>query len=472
MLDFFRRFIFGETENLPLLQPVVVSAELPTADESNTLLSSNNEEKGEERMDTALEVQTVEVAIPEEPREELKNKSLTPSRKETLPTVPDYVPAEMFLETCGFFTPSSKRIKSVETKENVIGYRTLPNGKKQPIKAKIRASAGLWLPITSDEDYWHAFEKILSELADQQGRFNLPIIVSAKRLARLAGKPWNKKTRQEIRDWFKRMTFTGIEGGIYRAKAKDYQEGFMGTVFSQVVLKGEKMNNGEIAETNYVWLAPWYLSNYYYRYQRPLDFSFYQRLRKPISKALRPLLESGWYASGGNPYKKSYHDLCDEFLITKFKQLSRIKQQLDPSHCELQGERYLLKCEYKDSKERKGDYILWYYAGDKFFEDQQARKARVEIVEKVKERPKELPAQRDEQKAKTDLFIEDILAVTHDRENRGYYSLVVRKLSEQTIRLVLSETKDAALTGKIRTTPARYFTDLIKRHAEERGVHL
>lgn len=472
MLEFINNFFHG-LSSFSLFVPVVAAVDPPTAVAEGETSPSAHEEKGEEKMDAPEAVQAVEIATEPEAHEAPTEKALTPSAKETLPAVPDYVPTEVFLETCGFFTPSSKRIKGTYTKEKTIAYKTLPDGKKQPVKVKISANHELGLPITSDEDYWHAFEKILSEIADQDGRIRLPIAVPTKQLIRYAGKQLSKITRKEAQAWLNRMTLTGLAGGIYRAKAKEYQEGFVGTVFSQVVRKGEKMKNGETAETNYVWLAPWYLSNFYYRYQRPLDFSFYNRLRKPISKGLRSLLETGWYASAGNPYKKSYSDLCSEFLITKFNQLSRIKQQLDPAHRELQREGFLLKWEYRPSKEREGDYIVSYYAGEKFFETQQARKARVELAEKIRERPKELPdTSREEQKVRADLFIEDILAVTHDRENRGYYSLVVRKLSEQTIRLVLSETKDASLTGKIRTTPARYFTDLIKRHANEQGISL
>jgi len=46
------------------------------------------------------------------------------------------------------------------------------------------------------------------------------------------------------------MTLTGIEGAIYRAKKKDYEEGFTSTVFSQVVVKGERLRNGKLADTN------------------------------------------------------------------------------------------------------------------------------------------------------------------------------------------------------------------------------
>jgi hypothetical protein len=40
---------------------------------------------------------------------------------------------------------------------------------------------------------------------------------------------------REVREWFDRMTFTGIKGAIYRAKKKDFDDGFSGTLFRPTV---------------------------------------------------------------------------------------------------------------------------------------------------------------------------------------------------------------------------------------------
>lgn len=70
-----------------------------------------------------------------------------------LTLVPEYVPAEVSLENLGFFTPSSKRIKDIHVKEKVLSDKIGPDGVKRTVKATIRASGGLGLPITSDLDY-------------------------------------------------------------------------------------------------------------------------------------------------------------------------------------------------------------------------------------------------------------------------------------------------------------------------------
>jgi len=397
-----------------------------------------------------------------------------------LTLVPDYIPAEVSLENLGYFTPSSKRVKDIYVKEKVIGYKVGPDGAKRTIKAEISANHKLGLPITSDFDYYRAFLKICDEVADPQGRLYMPITVPTAKLIRYAGKRESAKEWKEVREWFERMAGTMVKGGIYRAKQRYYDEGFVGTLFSQVVLTGGTMRNGEIAETNYVWLAPWFLANYFRHHLRPIDLNFHRRLRKPIAKALYPLLETGWYASGGKPYVKSYRDLCREFLLTEHPSLSLVKRQLDPAHQELQKERFLAKWEYRESAD-KTDYIITYHPGEKFFEDQEAREERRQRAEQITNGQGRSAAHppipdsqtsREESKARRDLLVEDILAVTGDPKSRGFYGLVARKLDPQTIYRALSETKEAARTGEIRTNQARYFTDLIKRYAVQRDIIL
>ena len=394
--------------------------------------------------------------------------------------VPEYIPAEVSLENLGFFTPSSKRIKTIYVKEKVLGDKIGPDGTKRTVKAKISANHELGLPITSDLDYYRAFLKICYEAADPQGRLYMPIIVPTKKLLRYAGKTENARALQEVREWFDRMAGTLIKGGIYQAKRGYYDESFTGTLFSQVVLTGGRMKNGEIAETNYVWLAPWFLANYFHHHLRPVDLTFHQNLRKPIAKALYPLLETGWYASGGKPYSKSYRDLCGEFLLTEYSALTRIKQQLDPAHQELKNEMFLAKWDYRESAD-KTDYIITYYPGKKFFEDQKAKGERRQKVEQIvigerqaatpKTTPDEKPA-RQESEVKKALLVEDILKVTGDVQSAVFYTLVARKVDSQTIYRALAETKEASRNGEIRTTRARYFTDLVKRYAAERGIVL
>ena len=219
-----------------------------------------------------------------------------------LPALPDYVRTEITLEALGFFSPSSKRIKNVYIKKKIMKARPTADGKKKDLEVTISANHELGLPITSDQDFYRAFLKILDESADRDGRFQLPIRVPTRKLIRYAGKTERASTWKEAQEWIERKTLTGIEGGIYSKKTGTYDESFIGTLFSQAVLRGKPTKTGKVADTNLVW--PAFLSNYYHKNFRPEDYNCYNRLRKPISKALAPLLQTGWYASEGQPYRK------------------------------------------------------------------------------------------------------------------------------------------------------------------------
>jgi hypothetical protein len=390
-----------------------------------------------------------------------------------LPVLSDYIRSEQFLEISGFFTPSSKRIEHIYSKEKKLREYTDAQGKRKILKTKISANHELGLPVTSDLDYYRAFLKICDELVDRDGRFpRMPIAVPTSKLIRYAGKKKNTRVWGEVRQWFERMTGTLIKGAIYRAKNKDYDDGFVGTVFSQVIMTGEPMRNGQPAETNFVWLAPWFLSNYYYRYTRPLDFAFYKRLRKPIAKSLYTLLENGWYASDGRPYAKSYRTLCEEFLMKQFSHLSRIRQQLDPSHKELQNLGFLESWTYHQTSKRD-DYIISYHPGKKFFDDQQEKEARREVATRIDTGNRQEPTSPPQLELvdRTNTLLSDILTTCGDPHSEGSYRKLIATHSEELIRTALSETRQAKLEGRIIKSRGAYFTDTLKRLAELRRQH-
>ncbi len=384
------------------------------------------------------------------------------------PDTPDYIQAEAFLEMSGFFTPSSKRIHGIYVKEKQLRDSPDAQGKRRTLTLKISANHELGLPITADLDYYRAFLKICDETVDRDGRFKMPLAVPTSLLIRYAGKQESAKEWQEVRQWWARMTLTGMQGAVYRAKHKDFDERFIGTVFSQVVTKGERLRNGRLADTNYVWLSPWFLSNYYHRYTHPLDFTFSKRLRKPIAKSLYTLLENGWYAAQGQPYAKSYRALCAEFLLTPYTSLARIQQQLDPSHQELTQEKFLASFAYRRSAD-KHDYVLVYTPGQKFFDDQKAKAARRQLAKQI-DAPA-LPAPKREcwsPPDPLDLLLADILATCGDPHNTAAYVKLLKIYSEATVGMALSETRQAHLEGRITKSRGAYFTDMLQRLAPSR----
>ena len=118
-----------------------------------------------------------------------------------------------------------------------------------------------------------------------------------------------------------------------------------------------------------------------------MDLAFHHSLRKAIAKTLYPLLDTGWYAAQGEPYAKRYADLCALLFIPAHKQLSLVKQQLNPSHEELKRERFLAAWEYPLAQDGKWAGVIRWSPGPKWFHDQEQRKQRQEQAGRIDRSP-------------------------------------------------------------------------------------
>ncbi|MCL4874359.1 hypothetical protein KJ039_09795 [bacterium] len=76
--------------------------------------------------------------------------------------------------------------------------------------------------------------------------------------------------------------------------------------------------------------------------------------------------------------------------------------------------------------------------------------------------PNTMPADSE-----ADYIVNEVLEFTGDEHSRGYYYKLVREMGPQRVYAILSETKQADREGDIKTTRAKYFTDLAQRY---RGV--
>lgn len=299
----------------------------------------------------------------------------------------EYVPAEQNLETIGYFSAGYKRRYPKKPME----AKVLTLGPQRQVRI-VPSTYGY--PNSEDLDFYRAFLKICHEQTTLVARgrnghrtlhphLQLPIGFHTRELIRNTGREKSARELEAVREWIERSTFTGIKGELYRAKIKEFDAAFGGSLFSQFVRVGEKTRTGKVADRNYVWLAPWFLSNYYYHYFRRVDLAFHCRLRKAIAKTLYPLLDTGWYAAQGKPYAKRYADLCAILFIPTYRDVSRVKQQLDPSHEELKREGFLAAWEYLLDRHGKWTRVIRWWPGPKWFHDQEQRKLRQERADRV-----------------------------------------------------------------------------------------
>jgi len=143
-----------------------------------------------------------------------------------------------------------------------------------------------------------------------------------------------------------------------------------------------------------------------------------------------------------------------------------VKKQLTKA-CEGLLERefpYLTAYHYERKRDGKGENIIFHRKGAKDHGEVRPRGPREQEQEEQKF-----------ERVRRNLLVQDIVEVTgivDGKRSRAFYELVTQKLTEETIRRALSETKDADRQNEIRTTRARYFTDTIKRFAAEQGIIL
>src|SRR5512133_3194142 len=96
-----------------------------------------------------------------------------PSLLPTEPLQREIVRIEKNLNTFGFFTPSSKRLR-VESKSVELQVRT-EDGRKVEAKATIFPAAKLGLPTTADQDKYFAFQKIVERIRKREGMVENPV---------------------------------------------------------------------------------------------------------------------------------------------------------------------------------------------------------------------------------------------------------------------------------------------------------
>jgi len=272
---------------------------------------------------------------------------------------------EKNLNTFGFFTPSSKRLHA-SSKSVSLQVRS-NDGRRIEAKATIFPAAELGLPTTADQDKYFAFQKILERLRSREGVITNPVRFSSAAMIAILGKTDGGKNYREIWEWLRKMTLTGIEsqGVVYFAGRKKYARDLF-HVFQRSVAVGEILEDGTIAEENYVWLSEWQLENLNNRHTLPVDYDTYKTLQLHIAKALVPLLQIWFYACRRDQQaEKKYTDLCSLLGLQRFKSPSRIKQQIGPSLDELKVRQFLADWELLKTTDET-DYKLILHAGAAF----------------------------------------------------------------------------------------------------------
>jgi hypothetical protein len=223
-------------------------------------------------------------------------------------------------------------------------------------------------PSPFDRKVHRAIEHIISQqIPPVENPIRLGSLAS---LAKLIGLQVSKRGAapgwfyDQIRDAILRIKHTAIEsrGAFYhKDKGKRILDSF--SLYERAVFVGEELDNGEIADTNYLYLGSWYLENINSRYTKPLDYTYYRTLQRPISARLYELLGVKF---SGNPFiNYRYSKLCQLLPLTQQPYPSYARRILEPAHQELISTGFLAKVEWGNVKNDPHDWLVNYWAGER-----------------------------------------------------------------------------------------------------------
>ena len=278
------------------------------------------------------------------------------------PTGETSLPSEVNLLLLPFFAVSREdayRRDGLEYKARIQREKG-----EEKISWKVLPSSDYGYPTPFDKRVYKGIE----ELVNREGLpIENPLKFSIYKLCGLIGRddPGGKDYR-EVKKSLEKMVATTIKtkGAYYLKGDKRYIDDIF-SLFSRVVFAGERKADGQVAETNRLYLNSWLLDNLNEHYVRPLDYDYYKDLDTEIAKRLYELLGVKFYGSlnqGHSFIRYNYNTLCKLIPLQKQRYKSKAKQIMEPAHQELTDTDFLKGVEWQDTK---NGLKIYYHPGEK-----------------------------------------------------------------------------------------------------------
>jgi hypothetical protein len=349
---------------------------------------------------------------------------------------PDLLPQGIIRSEVNFLTlpffSLSRHDQRVRTEYHAIETR---GDKKLEVSWKVSANSEYGYPGVFDSKVHKAIEQIISNLPRP---IENPIpLGSLLSLAKLMGVGLSRKgtlpgkSYKEIQDSLTKIVAATVESkGTFYDKGEEQFIDARFHLYDQVVFIGQKLRDGVVADTNYLFLSSWYLDNINARYVKPLDYTYYRTLQSPIASRLYELLGVKFYR--GNPYiRYRYSTLCQLLPVTRYQYFSAAKRKLDLAHEELIRTGFLDNVEWGKVKDDPHDWYVNYWAGERAKEERQRFKKQVALPppdDSVEPTPQPAPTTQAEQvaDAKSDLADDVVNAL----QNFGISKKTAQKLAK------------------------------------------
>lgn len=282
------------------------------------------------------------------PRRATKRKtdSLTPS---LFADLPDRIQVEKSVTTMGFFSVRSGIPKDGNLERTVAIERNTESGRVEAKAtiAALKATGGF--PGVEEQDVYYAILSAVGEAMANGEEIPMPLTFAPGELIRRMGKASSGENYKALAVQLKRLAGTTVvsERSIYRAATKTWEDSdHLFRVIDRVLTKGERKDDGAVAQEHHIWLSSWQIENLRGRHRLMVDYQRYLTLNKPIAKAIIPYLQLWLYASmreGRKRCERLYEPLCKLLDIKVEKNAANIKKQLTGPFRELVEAGYISK---------------------------------------------------------------------------------------------------------------------------------
>jgi hypothetical protein len=261
-----------------------------------------------------------------------------------------------------------------KSKKLEIEYKDIVKrgNKKIEIIWNVSANTKYGYPGLFDREVHKVIEQIISEILKKDGEIKNPISFSIYDLCNRMGITTSGgKNYRKVKEALERIRMTGIksEGAFYHKGKKEWISKVFG-LYDSIIFRGEKLEDGSIAEKNLLYLGNIYLQSLNSFNIKPIDHTYWRSLESKIASRLYEILGIKFYGirnkkEGFIRYK--YSTLCQLLPVTPHEYISSAKRQLNSGNNELRDTGFISKFDW--SENGNGDWLIYYWPGERAKEE-------------------------------------------------------------------------------------------------------
>ncbi|HQY59220.1 MAG: replication initiator protein A [Nitrospira sp.] len=227
------------------------------------------------------------------------------------------------------------------------------------------------LPNTLDLEFFRAMEQVLTE--QQRKKEDAPleqtVVLRAKDIIEAAGKKKCGSAYRELRRFFVRLGATALGLEITEPGRRGQEQ--LVHIFENLTQVLDEDAGPQNMQVHRIRLADWYVESFNSGNCWVVDHALFTRLTRPISQLLHQALHA-LFPDGGGEARIRYAELVRNWQLTPRSGLSKIREQLDPAHQELQSLGFLDGWGYTALNGDKNDLQVRWVAGPAWWEADRA----------------------------------------------------------------------------------------------------